>query len=387
MAMTDPPHFRPTWRDLACMGAAAVLLRILLFVAVATLTHRTFSDYAASSDGVHYMAVARAWLGDGAELQAHPYYARLFPGYPALMALLHLAGVPWSAATLLPSWLAVGLVAPLTAVYFRDRRMGWAMAVLTPSFLLNASLVSTEAFCVLLALVGLLLVRSGMPVGAGLVIGLGALFRPVIVFALLGLVVMELVPRRKGSAAKVILASGLVVAAGLLAVYWRFGDPLMSFHHYAGDQEAYAGDLITWPFKALLTTPLHDKVPKWKIGFVGAHAVIVLLGCGLAVRQWVRVRSTVTEATGSNSPGDAPTDRDVAGLVALAAVWLCGNTFYVLCIGSHFGFDEFPRFIIPALPPLFWVYRRFLPDRWWLWLGIAAASFALAVVQIGRAHV
>lgn len=344
------------------MALLAVALRVALFAVASAVAGTGFYDYARAADGYQYLAVARAWLGDGAELAAHPHYGRFFPGYPMLIAALHGIGVPIAAAALLPSWLAAGAVAVLGARIFEDRRVGWALAALTPSYVFSGSLISTEALCLLLSLMGIRLVRNGTAIPAGVAFGLGGLFRPVAVFALLGAAAADLVSGKLRRAVAVTALAGATVAAGLAAVHLRFGDAFMSVRRYAEDPMAYGGgEMITWPFRALLTVPLTTPVAAWKIAFVAVHAVAVLGGCVLAVRQWRRA-----------SPGERP-------LAILAGLWLFGNTLYVLSIGGVWGFHDFPRFLVPALPPLFWLYRGILPARAWMWIGIGILSVALAL--------
>ena len=271
-------------------------------------------------------------------------------------------GVPVAAAALLPSWLAAGGVAVLGALAFRDRRVGWALAALTPSYVFSGSLISTEALCLLLSLAGLWLLQKERAAPAGIAFGLGGLFRPVAVFALLGGAAAELLQGKPRRAVAAIALAGVTVAAGLAAVHARFGDAFMSLRRYAEDPMAYGGgEMITWPFRSLLSVPLTTPVAAWKIAFVAVHAVAVLGGCVLAVRQWRRA---------------AP---QVRPLAAAAGLWLGGNTLYVLSIGGVWGFHDFPRFLVPALPPLFWLYRGILPARAWMWVAIGLLSVALAL--------
>jgi len=363
----SPPDSNPgSPRELLLMAVLAVALRVALFALATSLTGTGFADYAGAADGYQYVAYARGWLGDLAELDAHPYYRRLFPGYPALIAVLARLGVPVPAAALLPSWLACGAVAVLCALWSRDRRIGWAAAALPPSYVFSGSLICTEAMCLLFSLLGLVETARGRPVRGGLAFGFGGLFRPMAVFAMLGLVAAEAAAGRLRRAVTVTAAAGCAFALGLAAMQWRFGDALMSLHRYSGDPQAYQGEILTWPFKSLLTTPLTTPVAAWKVAFVALHAAAAFGGCLLAARA-LRI-----------SQGEE------RGLALAAAVWLWSNTLYVLCIGNVWGFHDFPRFLIPALPPLFWVWRRFLPSRPWIWVAVGAVSLALALPPARR---
>jgi hypothetical protein len=125
--------------------------------------------------------------------------------------------------------------------------------------------------------------------------------------------------------------------------------------------------MFTWPFKSLLVTPSTTPVAAWKVVYVGVHVLAVLAGCFWAFRQWRR----------------APTTGE-RGVAALAGVWLLGNTLYVLSIGSVWGFHDFPRYIVPALPALFWVCRGLLPRRPTLWLALGLLSVGLSLTPAKR---
>jgi len=243
---------------------------------------------------------------------------------------------------------------------------GWAAAVLTPSFIFSGSLLSTEAMCLLFSLLGILQARDSTrrALAAGLAFGLGGLFRSVAVFAMLGAVAVDIAAGRRRQALMVTAVAGLTIAAGLTALQWRFGDALMTVRW---NSRGYGGEILTWPFKSLLTTPLTTPVAAWKIAFVALHVAAALGGCLLAAR-----------ALRAAQMGE---ERELA---LSAAVWLWGNTLYVLCIGSVWGFHDFPRFLIPALPPLFWAWRRFLPTRPWIWVVVGAISLALALPPARR---
>jgi hypothetical protein len=361
--MTPPgtaPDPRPRGRDLWGIAALAVALRLGLVLCVLYGAHQSFHAYANSSDGPQYLARARAWLGDRTAVERHPDDRGLCPGYPALMAGLHLAGVPLDLASLLPSWLAVGAVAAGCALYFRDRRIGWAMAALTPTYILNASLISTEALGLLLVLAALWRARRDDAGGTGLLLGLAALFGPAALFPFLGVLAFLAYRKRWRSALTVTILAGLVVALGLAAVWWRFG----TLGSVWGSADPHAGPRFTWPFHALFTTPSYNPgtpATPFKIGYVWLHVVVVLIGCLLLFVRW-----------------RAQTERVARALPALLAVWLIGNTAYVLCLSGPAGFHEFPRLVLPALPPLFWAYREVLPRRAWAWPAIGALSLTLA---------
>jgi hypothetical protein len=278
-----------------------------------------------------------------------------------LIAALAGLGLPIPVAALAPSWLASGVLAALGARYFESRPIGWALATLPPSLVVSSSLISSEALCLVWSLGGLVAHRRGAAALAGLAFGVAALFRPVAVFALLGALAVDALHRRYGRGLRLGLAAAASLAGGLLVAGKSTGDPLLSFRRY---DDAYEGDLITWPFSSLIRTALSPEVAGWKVAYVGIHVALALAACAMALRN-LRTR-----------------DAEPRDLVA--AVWLLGNTGFVLCIGNVWGFHDFPRFLTPAAPALFWFVRRWLPERLYVWAMIGVLSAALASWPIYR---
>jgi hypothetical protein len=368
------PSFRPTNRALLGMFLAAVALRAALAVLSMWAGDLTLLQFASIRDGSQYLAIMQAWLGHDTALHAlgpdaAAYTQRLlvFPLYPAVAALFHGGfGLPLEWAALLPNWLLAGLIAPLGARILNDSRVGWALAVLTPSVLLSSVLISSEAVAVAFALLALALARDDRPMPAGIALALAGLGRPVALFAALGIFVMMLARGRARRGALLGLTALVAYALGMAIVQWRFGPVLASVQAYTESEAAYGGGgLLAAPFWSLIDTPRSFNVAPWKVGYIYLHVVIVLVGC-----VWMLWHLDTARGR----------ERHLALALAL---WLWGNTLFVLCIGDRWGFDEFHRFITPALPPLLWALRDLLPSGrrlWgaWLWVPIALASLAMA---------
>ncbi len=363
-----------TARELWLIAVAAIAVRMVMSLATILITGDDWRTFAELRDGEQFMAFAQAWIDP--DVAVDDYTLRLFPLQPLLTGLLHAAGVPLTTAAVTPSWLLAGLAAALSAMLFRDRRVGWGMVLLTPTWLINSSLISNEPLMLTLTLIGgLMLVRRdrigetgrlGWPRSTigGVSFGLAGLARPVAVFGALGAFAASVIRGdwKRGVATGVIAV--IVLGVGLAVVRARFGSAFVSYAGYTSHEQAYGGGMFTWPFHALLTVPGRDGVPLWKIGWIWAHVGLVLLGCVLAAVQLWRA--------------DGAGDR---GRAHLAFWWLIGNTIFVLCLEGRWAFGEFHRFIVPALPPLLYVGRGLLPTgRWWWWLPLGGASIALGLL-------
>ena len=294
------------------------------------------------SDGASYLVYAEAILGDRATLLEDPWSQRVFPGYPAIMALVHLLGLSVPAAALAVNWVASGLVAVATAMLFGSARVGWGMAILTPAYLMYSTMAMSEPTLLLFTLLGLMLGERRAPVSAGLLLGFAGVVRPVACFAVIGYLTYLAVRRRWREAMAIGLLSAAIVACGVIGVKLLLGDALRSYHVQSSDHGPYEGQLLTIPFRSLLTTPLIHDVPPWKTVYTWGCVAFSLLSCFLLLRQWLHASRGKTDS----------------GWLPLAAPWAIGNTGFTLCLGGIWGFHEFHRFMLPALPALLLAYRN-----------------------------
>ena len=348
----------PKARDLAAIGATALLLRAAVFAIVTGGYGYSAREYAQAGDGLSYEHYAAAMVGDRS--QWTEYDKRVFPGYPALIAVVHVVTrLDFGVCALLITWISAAIVAIASAVLFRDRRIGWAMVMLIPHWPVNSSLAMSEAPMLALAVGGLALGVSGMAAPAGAALGMAMTVRPVACFPLAGLLIAQWLADRRKEAVVSAIVAGVVVIGALQWVQWLTGDALYSLRAYANLPGAYSGSIFAWPFQSLLQTTLFGHAPFARIVSVWAHVILALGACMLLALKITSEKRT-------------------DGLERTATVWLAGNTLFTLCIASGpygWGFYHFPRFMIPATPPLMWAFRRVLPKSGWIW-------FALAVLMI-----
>jgi len=354
-------------REILGMAGLAVFLRIALLLVSLQRYGYTVLDVASLRDGRSYLAFARALLGDFQGLTE--YDRRVLPGYPALIGGVHLLGVPLEVAAIGTNWICVGLVVWASVLLFRDRRIGWAMATLTPTYVGYSTMGLSEPSMMVFSLFGLILARRGRAGAGGLLLGLAGMIRPVACFPALGFVTAA---ARKLEWRRILLL-GLAAGASMLLVMQLAEMRGLSVQEglriYRNHPAAYDGRPFGWPFESLIMTPLTRRhVPVWRIVYAWAHAAAALAGCALLIREWWK---------GSSSEPSR-------SLTLLCLPWLVGNTLFVLCLDHIFGFQELHRFVIPALPPLFWAFRRYLPERRWIWMGIAAASFTAALIPLSK---
>jgi hypothetical protein len=353
----------PTASRLTAVAATAVLLRVLLFVVASHLGGWTIDSFASLRDGPSYMHIAAAILGDSSQVTA--YDRRVFLGYPTIIAAVSVLGIPIPIAALMINWVCAGATAVLSAVLFRDMRVGWAVALFPPSYLTYSTLVMNESSLLAFSVGGLVLARKGRPVSGGLLLGFAGLVRPVACFAVLGMMTERLARKRQRDALLVGAVSALVVLSGYLILQSRSGNALVGVQTYVSDERAFGGQPFALPFQSLLLTPVRHSVPLWKVAYAWSYVALTIAGCILAVRE---VRGGAVEDH----------DRNL-----LAATWLISNTLFVLCIGNVWGFHDFNRHILAALPALMWTFRAWA-RRGRIAMFTASVSVALGVVGLLR---
>jgi hypothetical protein len=357
----------PTKKRLLHIAAAGILVHLFLLTTVVFLGHWSLSGIANLRDGPSYLHLAGALMGHADALSE--FDRRAFIGYPGLIAAISLLGLSLPTAALLINCLSSALAASLSALVYEDARVGWVIVFFPPSFLTYSTLAMTEASLLALTLGGLLVARRGRWLGGGVLLGYAGLVRPVACFAVLGLMVERW---RQGKRRDSLLVGGvaaIVVLLGYVFLQLWTGDALRGVRTYASDQRAFNGRLFGWPFESLIMTPLRYSVPLWKVAYVWPYVLWTLGGCVMALRA------------------PASSDRrDSKSLALLSAIWLAGNTIFVLCVGHIWGFHDFNRHILAALPPLIWIYRRYIPTRLGIAAPLSACSLILGVVGLLRSR-
>lgn len=351
----EPGDARAAAKELRWMFAAAIALRVAVFLTMTLVFGFSLKRYSEWADGKSYLWMAQAYAGSPPSY-LREYDHRVFPGFPAILAIVFMLKLPLAWTALGISWICSGLSAVFTARLFNDRRMGWAMVTLTPQYVLNGSMVMTESIMMALMLGGLLLAQRKQNWLGGIVAGISGLVRPMACFAVLGQCVHEIRARRWRPALTYGGVAALTVALAMVVLQWKTGDALQGPRVYASHDWAYGGHMFDWPFHSLVATIFGEKMRLWKLTYILLHVPLVLYAC---VVLWKRYRR----------------EHDVPdALVNLMGPWLWGNTLFVVCVGSHWALLQFARFILVALPPLLWVYLPYLPRRprgWILWAGFS----------------
>jgi hypothetical protein len=338
------------WRTAIAIAIVALVCRVAAILVAHFAFGLDVKTLPYLRDGRTYLAYADALTGGR---ESYPnlnrYDRRAFPGFPLLLAALRVPRAPLVGVAL--SALAAAIAAALTFRLYGNARVALAMAVLTPSYLMYSTVLMSEPIFLCLGLAALLAGVNARPALAGLLLGMTAIIRPLA--APIGLAYAAAHRRKWRELAISVACTLVIIVMALIWMRWWSGAIMapMSGLHTPGPR-GYSDGIFALPMQSLITTSLSAETPSWKIAYIWFHVVVIAIGIALLVRE-------------------LPRDE-----VALA--WLGSNTLIVLCIGGAWGFHEFHRFITPALPPLFYAYRRFLPRRAIGWVLLAALSATAA---------
>lgn len=341
--------------------ALAVLLRMAVWVGAYVFRDLSLVEWANHGDGVSYIENALAMAGRHPELDG--YRGRVFPGYSMLLAPLGFLGRrAVEVGAVLINWVAAGGAAVAAASFLRDRRAGWALATLPPTWLMFTTMVKNEAVWLLLITWGVLFCLEGRLLFSAVLIGFSGVVRPWSCFVEIALLYW-LWNRETGERALQhgALAAATVVA-GLLSAEWMAGAGFDFLTSYSGTD--YKSDVFAWPFESVVMTPLETGVPAWKVVYIWGYVALSLIAIGFYVKEW--------------GAGDGEPDyfRRTLG------IWLASTVLFVSTIGHIYGFHEFDRFSFGALPALMFPFLPLLPDNRLFWLGAGSLSCVVAVLGV-----
>ena len=281
-------HSRPRRGELLTIGLFAVCLRLIIFLAEIFGGHLSLTTYTSKGDTASYIANAAVMTGDRSMASLNSYETRVFPGYPAMIAVVHRLGIPLPMSALLVTWICAGIAAAAAGKVFNDARIGWAMTCLIPHYLINSSLGMSEAPMLAVVCLALLASQRDRLILAGILFGFAGMIRPMACFAVAGLL-FALIREGKWKPAVVVLASavGMFAFEVLLVQLWT-GDVMRGMHVYAQHPDAYAGHMLEWPFQSLLTTPRRDGASVGRVIYIWIHVIITLIACGMSADRALR---------------------------------------------------------------------------------------------------
>lgn len=329
----------------------AVLARIGLIAAACWAGKISVGQLALLHDGWEYLRLARAFA-HGSVAALDPATLRLFPGYPLLIAALGL-GREFVYPAFWVSIGCAGLCVMLVDRLGRDRRLGWYMALITPSWLMFTSTAMSDSLALALAMGALLAIERRRWAWAGLAAGMSFVVRPV---GALLIVPIAIEARACGPR---VLVKALVAAAWAPLVYFvssrvMLGDAMRAARQYTAQDFA-------WPLWAILH-PAQSK-NMGALWIVYQYGVIAASWLG-AVGLWRRMRS-----------GE--------DYIRPMLAWHVAAGLFYLLLPSSWAFQAMDRFYIAIWPTALIGVAPWLPRRkaWNIALVVVfgAASFGIAL--------
>ena len=317
--------------DARTIAAAAVVARLTFLAVMMSVFPFPFERWVAMRDGWRYLETAAYMRSAGAVIVDADL---TLPGYPVLINVVGtLLGGHYELAALVLTILCVGLAAWMFARLCADLDIAtgprWIFALLPPVWLLYGSMVMSEGlFLALATLSAFLALSRHRLLMATLVASAATLVRVQGVFLFVAILAVAVRNRQWREAVRLVLVFVALPTVWLVYSQITYGESLLVADQYPA---MWLEGVFAWPFVGLVETALDASTPVWKSGYIGAHVVLVLVGCAVAV--W-RLRAEPSAVT------------------LFVTVWLVGNTACQLCLGSIWGFHEFHRFMLAAWPAL-----------------------------------
>ena len=332
--------------------AAALILLCSLFAAWVTGLRELVSQHGVNAA---YLEITNAILGQG-----------------QVPAPKHFWGLPYAVATV--AW--VGHVSPVTGLYLISvvsslaatwlvtriwgTWVGVGFTVCNWTWIQFSAFGGSEPLFVLLLLLALAQARLRRYLAAVLLASLATTVRPLGIF----LVLVLLIATWRERGIRWALVGGLA-AVGIALLYVAplirlFHDPLASLHTYQ-QTDWGGGAAVTVPLKALVlnyssgTNISNAFIKHVKLAFVLLHIGALI---GLAASPALRRRI-------SQEP-------------VMAGFALTYSAFILTYNAPTWALSIYPRLLIPVLPFFLWLYERWLPRKWPIWMALAIVTLVLA---------
>ncbi len=277
----------------------------------------------------NYASFAQAWRqGTLATGGISHFDTRLFPGYPALIGLLHLV-LPISEVSI---GVIISLVTSLLAIYFfwlwsKDWLATWLFAIFPPVWVLSATKVATEPLSLALILGGLLTWGRKHYLLTGLLLGYACTMRNIAAFLVIVLG-WQLLSQRNW---KSLVTFGLGVAIpgiGLLV----FNGMTFGWNHLLYQIEVYNNELDTGIGLVQLVKDVLRTI-DW-----GQYRILIsgLLYVGWVIGGWWGLLKY----------------RQENQRMTMAFWWTTLSLIFLFTLSMPTFLEDFGRYAVPIVPPL-----------------------------------
>lgn len=330
----------PRTLEIVAIGAVTMLLTAVVVAAL--------GDYWIRAEGYGdnwiYMMSAEAILEgrfEGLTSKALVGYSYLGAAFAAITTLS-----PPKALIVL-SWVC-SLVALVLATNLWGGWVAGFFAVTSVEWIQHAVLGGNESVGLAL-LFGVFLAarREKWPLAA-LLAAIAATVRPEAALALVAIGIV-LLWRRRFKLLGVCVVIGVVVIGLYVVPMWiAFGDPLANYHRY--EREDFPTSLLTVPFVAIIGALINEPVPWTHKLVMVCWIVLVLVGI-VAMARTERFRV-------------------YARRHPLETAYVALLLSFLFCYNSRFAFHAFGRYVMSALPVVYFALLPWLPrKRGLLWAG------------------
>ncbi|MFH0731770.1 MAG: hypothetical protein V2A72_02475 [Candidatus Omnitrophota bacterium] len=321
----------------------AVLPRLLLIVVSLYVFKISFLQYTIARDGSGYIALSNAFSRFDI-LDVKKFDTRLFPGYPFLMSI---SGkfIDFGVSGVIISIICAFLACYLYFLIFKDKTTTRFFCLLPPAWLMNTTLVMTEGLSMALILGSLYLFFRNKHISALLIAAFGIIVKPVIVF----LFAIYLLFLAKDKSYKKLIF-GICLCLLLLYSYmvfckYTFGDMLINYNIYRHAWSYGSSKIFVLPYADIIKNIFvagssFYKIELWKKTYIIFNILFFITGLFFLIRMFKERR-----------------DR----LSFFSLLWCIVIFIFAGSLGGWSGFHCYDRYILPAMPFLFYSMKDLFP--------------------------
>lgn len=344
----------------------AIIPRVALIILTLFIFKPTFSEYVLARDGKGYLNLSSAFASWNFSTVDY-YDVRLFPGYPIIISLFGKI-IGFGTSAIFVSLLCTFISCYLYFIIFKDKKTAMFFFFLPPAWFLNTSLVGTEALSMAVILGSLYFFVSGRYKSALTIAVFGIIVKPVILF--LFIIYLFLLIKDRHYKTALYGSSLFIVLCICYFIFYKmaFKEMFINYNEYKRALDYSGKKIFSFPYLDIFTNILYSyrlpyQVPLWKKIYILSNVIFFVIALFFVIRLFKVQRDRLSTIT---------------------LLWCFIIFFFAGSIGGWSGFHCYDRYILPAVPFLFYSTKEIFP-KGKIFLSVAfATSFFCAL--IGNMH-
>lgn len=345
----------------------AIIPRVFLIILTLFIFKPTFSEYVLARDGKGYLNLLSAFASWNFST-VDSYDARLFPGYPIIISLFG-KFIGFGMSAIFVSLLCTFISCYLYFIIFKDKNTAMFFFFLPPAWFLNTSLVGTEALSMAVILGSLYFFVSGRYKSALTIAVFGIIVKPVILF--LFIIYLFLLIKDRHYKTALYGSSLFIVLCSCYFIFYKmaFKEMFINYNEYKRTWDYSGEKIFSFPYLGIFKNILYShrlpyQVQLWKKMYILSNFIFFVIALFFVIRLFKVQRDRLSTIT---------------------LLWCFIIFFFAGSLGGWSGFHCYDRYILPAVPFLFYSTKEIFP-KGKIFLSVAFATSFFGAL-IGNMHV